>query len=444
MSLNPERSTNLFRLAEECNVPFSIDEIESFTNESLSSFIEKYRSWAAERDKCLSDYLKKRSSSFRVYLPYSPQVFNLSYRTLWYFDEIIIRDPILYTLLPAKHQIPLDIKKRLIHILSLLSHFKDTIESGYILFAGDSILIREDVIKKEDIELLLQNESVRSALEKSVKFGHTVRKDNFGNDWNIYQISIEMCGIFQMEPSKNIKFEPGQTVTSPYIKVGETLPPISKEQLAKIARTPVIEDAKKLFPIEVTDILLHVERASHFGSAVMFDYNLPHDILSEVQQPILQSFKQEASVLGLNLTLPYLEGIPPDKLLELREEMPESFRVFRLKMNEIIGQALNSTNKNPNDELKMIIDQKLLPQIHTLDADMKAAGRKIKILGLGAPAIACSATLIGAALLFPPAGLGVVLGGGTLAGLKAISDGEAKRIQLASNPFYFIWKARQS
>lgn len=438
-----EKSSELFKIAYDCNVPINTSEIANFTDDSFIQFSEKYRVWVKRRDIALKDYLSQSDSIFRTYLPFNSNVFNLANNIMWYLDEVIIEDPVL-RFLKSDNDKKYDRKKiDLLRVLETCSTFKDAIESGYILFSGNMFKPDEGFIDSKILENLIQNNKIRDALDNAVVYGYDCRQDDIGNDWHFIQASLETGGIFSFQPSGGaIKIEPGGSITTPPIRVGDNLPIIDKSELMKIVDFKQL-DVASAYPREIEKILINVEAARKMSSAITFERALPGALLSEIQTKSINNKKQIASVLGFNLALPYIKNIPPYKLIELREEMPENFIDFREKLYCIINDAILSSENNPNIDLKESINREIRPQIRNLDIEIKSIEKRIKLLGYGPHAVACVGTLVGTALLCPPVALAGLLGTSTVATLKVIADEEMKEIKMETNPFYFLWKARQ-
>ena len=92
---NPERSSHIFTLASEVGIPLTINEVDVPGDDAFKRFSERYRAWASQRDDSLISHLLRTPTLFRSYLPFSRRVFAVAYQVVWYFDELVVRDPVL-------------------------------------------------------------------------------------------------------------------------------------------------------------------------------------------------------------------------------------------------------------------------------------------------------------------------------------------------------------
>ena len=87
----------------------------------------------------------------------------------------------------------------------------------------------------------------------------------------------------------------------------------------------------------------------------------------------------------LKLILPFVNGIPPERLFDIRSTMPNAFSDFRNLMFEIIYDCEKS-DVEP-DILDLKIQQKINALLRKLDAEMKNSLTKAKIIGAGLPLV---------------------------------------------------------
>jgi hypothetical protein len=229
----------------------------------------------------------------------------------------------------------------------------------------------------------------------------------------------------------------------PEYVVGEELPITSPEILAQIlGGDPFIGIRPQLYPTEIARTLQAAEVAASIHAAVLFDRPVDDVILSAAEslhsnQPVT------ASAVGVKLVLPYLEGVPSKRLLELRETIPDSFREFRGKINDIVLKAMR---EEPADGLSLAqarIEAEMSGSINQLEGQIAAISAKTRLHGYGAvvPVLGVLAgSMIGVGSL-------EVLGAATVASvgyaLRAAAESAKDRKLATLNPFYFIWQAKR-
>ena len=114
---------------------------------------------------------------------------------------------------------------------------------------------------------------------------------------------------------------------------------------------------------EVHRTLHSVEVATSIGATALFDRNVDSTILSLCGFPVLHAERQALGVGSLNLALPYLHGVPPDRLLELRNRMPAPFLEFRSHLAEIVSRATKQDPENATELARLIADRELVPAV---------------------------------------------------------------------------------
>ena len=137
---HPERSSYIFTLAEEAGIPLGPGEQDILEDEAFLQFCKRYATWAKSRDKALSTYLAHTPNLFRCYLPYNSRVFQVAYQVLWYLDEIVVREPTTLSLERPNTEDHENAKANLRKTLQLLNHFRQSIDSGYLLLAGSDLI----------------------------------------------------------------------------------------------------------------------------------------------------------------------------------------------------------------------------------------------------------------------------------------------------------------
>lgn len=438
-----ERSGYIFDLAERLGITLKLALEFSIDDATYVAFRDQYRIWAKERDKALKIHLSK-GNMFRTYLPYKERVFQIAYQVLWYLDEIIVRDPIGVVFLNRTEGDYQAAKESLLETLRLLYAFRQSIDSGYLLLAGEDIIPRmQDNPPIEVLSYIQSKPELIAEIDRAVSFGMLKRPDRNGNEWTLYQAKLDfgaMVGwsIKELPPGENF---------SPAWKVGEAFPAVSAEELSKEIHREVPElfkEARQVYPRELYGVLYAASVAGALKSSVLFDRYLDSLILSSVSTQPLNSEKQASTIGAINLGLPYVSNIPPDRLLDLRNAMPEAFLEFRASMLEIISKAIKEHPDNADEWARSEIERRLASTKRAMESEMQSSLKKVMVQGGVGSLVLATGALIGNFIHIPSAAeLGMVVSG-TMAALNAVASYVQDRMRVgASNSFYFLWKAQQ-
>ena len=435
--MTSERSDNIFTLASGFGIPLSPGAQEPVEDGTFREFKRQYLEWSDARDRALARHLSATPNLFRVYLPYSNRVFHLAAQVLWYLDEILIRDPVITRLTLLEERLEAQ-KIETCETLQFLSHFREPIEQGYLLLAGPSLAPLLPDERPPIVETLLENPQVKEALRRAVQCGYEVRPDSSGNPTGVYQVLLDSGGCLGF--SMNVA---GRTsVASPAIQIGERLPPIDPEELLKKGlNVDPLKQIEHLFPREIHRALHAAELAQQFEAGVLFDRDVDGVIVSEAHARVDES-RQLAAVGVLDLTLPYVRGIPPERLSALRENIPEAFLDFRGRLLEVVKHSIAEGAKE-KEEIRRRVEREVLPRVRDLDSELTGALRKARILALGLPLVSGAAVLIGVTAAVSTSALLAVGVAGGAGAIKAVADAVQADRRGAAHPFYFLWKARR-
>jgi hypothetical protein len=431
------KSSFLFSIAEDLGIPLEMGVEEVFEDAALFTFVTKYHELSRERDKELAKHLQEASNIFRTYLPYTPRVFGLVHQILWYFDEVIVRDPIEVQISNLEPKNLENTKNNLRRTLQVLNMFRVAIDSGYLLLFGSTYLpgMPQDV--PPEVQKILQSKELIDALNEAVSYGMDRRFDSRGQEWIIYQVELETGGMLGW----HIKGIQG-SVKSPPISFGEELPRVSKDELSECIDPSVLSQIKNLYPREVQRALRSVAIASMMNSTVIFNRNVDVAILNAAGGHQINEWQQASAIGSFNLSLPYIEGIPPGRLFELRLDDPQSFHDFRSIMAEIVTQSLDEDPLSAPQVARLAVERKIIPHIRAIEAEMESIRSRAKMFGLGLP-LATATGLLGGAVV----GLGVqtllpiAMGSGYVI-VREMAEIPSSLSKIKSNPFWFIWKAK--
>lgn len=428
-------STDIFRIATECGLPLQPGEVAPVTDDAFLRFRERYLAWSAGRDAAVHKYLTEHPSLFRVLLPYSTRVLGLAMQIAWYADELITRDPLFGFL----ERLPRDIEKcksDVVLTLQILSRCYEPIRAGYLLLYGSPLFPAAETVQDEFIQLSKVPE-VRAALEGTARYGFSERIDERGARVRLYQVELDSGGMVGMR----VENLPAGETRVLELRVGERLPEVSREVL--LERIGNLGPIDTVFGRETRKVILAVKAATHLGAAVLFDRDAHSVIVQRAAVPLNES-QQLATAQVLNVVVPYLAGVPPEHLYELRHAVPNAFVDFRGHVHGVVEQAIKDGVESAA-EVKARVDREIAPAIQALDAEAEAEARRGRIIGYGAPAVVMSGLLVGSmAGLEPSSWLAITTAIGGLGGsVKAAADFEAAKRKHGAFPFYFLWKARR-
>lgn len=430
-----ERSDTIFHLASEFGIPVTPGAEEPLEDAVFSEFKRTYLEWSDKRDQALAHYLARTPTLFRTYIPYGPTVFYVASQIVWYLDEILISDPIVRVLKCPFEDLEKQ-KNEVRKALQLLSYFKSPIEAGYILFAGSSLLKPLPDERPEIVEAVLAVPEVRQSLAAALRCGFIRRVGRQGEPWFIYELKLPSGGIIGFEGEV-----PAGGTMIPLKTMGEDLPQIDLAELRRMISRDPLERMESVFARAIHKTLFETETAKSLGSAVLFDQEVNGVILSNTSRSF-DDERQIATASVLDTLVPYVRGIPPDRLAALRDVMPAAFRDFRGHMVEITRQVLDS-NEHDVASLRFAVERKVLPGLRCLDAEMLAALKKARVLKRGLPLAAAAAMLTGAVFDVPiaaPLAFGLA---GSLGSIKAEADEKEAEQKAKGNPFYFLWRVQK-
>jgi len=438
--MNEERSHFIFSLAAQSGIPLNPGEQEIFEDAAYDAFRQEYLRQSSLRDVALARYLSVNPMLFRVHLPYNNRVFGLASQLLWYLDEVIIRDPVSILLESPLTNLDIEDQKiRLRETLQFLSFYRDPIEQGFVLLAGPTLMTPLTDAPAPLLQSLLADLEVQEALHKAVYCGYTLRPNSEGTPTGLFQMMLDSGGLFGFS---NLHLRGGHSVTSPPIVVGEVLPHIDLNDLKKILGRDPFEQMQSVFQREINRTIQSLSRAGQFNSAILYDRELDALILSKANVSVADT-RQQAVTQVLNLSLPYIRGVPPQRLQELRHQMPNAFLEFRARLLEIVDQSLNQADLDSLD-LRSKVDREVVPQIRALQSELESSAKKSAVLGVAMPVLSAIGVLAGWYLGVRPEVLLVPGLAGPAATITAAADFVSTRAKLRGHPFFFLWKAQRA
>ena len=436
----------IFSLAEKYDIPFKHDKPSEILDESFDGFCKEYIEVVKNRDKNLKNYLLNKPRIFRTFLPWNPYVFNTIFQIQWYYDELIIYDPIVIEIQNFNNENKEEDKNNLRELIAFLNIFNDNISSGFLLFGSyDSFPTNSPDISTNNLESLVDLPEIREELDKLV---HISKMEKYNGkdvvDFTIrtyYRGKYAFCTIIK-EPDNQTPDSDGLYSWSIDLTGKRYVPTTVDEIKSMDAYDKVFNKIKNEYPNEISETLNYLTVGKSINTPVLFNRKLDELIVSNLPDIDKKNIKTEASNY-YRLTLPFVNGIPAQHLFDIRNNMPNAFIDFRNTMFEIIYDLQQSDYEPELLELKL--QQKVNPIVQKLEVEMKNSLSKSSVLGLGIPlASGLGALGFNQMGIDVPGLAGMIFGGLNIsAELKVLIDHLTKKNELKTNPFYYLWKVQK-
>jgi hypothetical protein len=438
MILNhPERSSYIFHLAEEAGIPLRYGEENVIEDIPFLKFCEEYKNWSKLRDTALNSYLCNVRKPFRSFIPFSNRAFLLSHQVLWYFDELIVNDPIERNINPQPPNLE-QFKENIRKNIQFLNIFRQSIDSGFLLLAGENITKSTISIPKEKL-LPILSQDIISELDKLVKFQIAQTKDNLGQEWTFMLAHLDHGASMHMyiknDVDKNLKNV--QVMINPF-----EMPFVdSSAKYSEISKQDAWESIRKNYSQEIHRTLSNIATATTISSSILFDRKVDCEIVNKASDTIALDKDQALTIAPLNLVLPYIEGIPPNRLIDVRNEIPEAFFEFRTNISEIVNKSMK---EEPNNIIhaQITLEKEINKNLTFLKTEMERISTKNRILGYGLPAISAMGILMGSIANIDKSNILKLFIGGAGAAVKVASNHISDIKKLPLNPYYFLWQAK--
>jgi hypothetical protein len=404
---------------------WDIKQFETIDENTFIAFRDQYVLLANNREILLKRYLNNNPKYFRSYLPITSYSFSAAKELVWYHDEMVIADPLLYTFNKYEH---LKLQKTIsIDALKVLKEFKSSIESGYILLtkAGtanlnlntNAIEIGNDIVNDPFIENnFLENVTIA---EKPSLLGG-------GLDLGLLQLfakydslheSISPMGMYIPEDVLNSgKLTEG--VTYDFITPAKR---ISIERLQELGKSDLLNQIKELFKKDSAFILDSVENSKAVNTPLLLLRDVDFSVAKYVNGKELM--RDELDIY--KYILPYLENTSSERLHEIRQEIPAAFREFRALMFTL-HQEIKSKGYNSAEAI-VHIEKTLIPLQRKIEVEMRNAVRKSRYKWVDKFLSILSGNFTASGTLTQP-----------------LSDLANEKQSATLNSAYFLWKAQQN
>jgi hypothetical protein len=217
---------------------------------------------------------------------------------------------------------------------------------------------------------------------------------------------------------------------------------MTKDELIGYGKQDMLESLQKEYSKDISVVLESLTNAQRLNTPVLFFRELD-SVIAKQYSAGNQNENLIANSSVYDCSIPYLEGIPADRLFEARTQIPEAFREYRAFLYELVNKTMKATD-NPA-EIKFRIDSKILSMQRMLTAEMKSAKRKWNFQGVATPIVLGLGSLsLHASNIDYPTLVSTLAGaGGLIQSLNTWSDVKSEKQKAEVNPVYFLWKTQQ-
>jgi hypothetical protein len=433
-----ERSDFMFGLAKDYEIPLRRGQTEPFTDEALEKFTNDYLARSDQRDAVLMRYVENNPSLFRLFIPFSERAYDTARQIVWYADEIIIRDPISIILRSTYENFEHK-KWHLVNTLQSLYDYRDAISGGYMLLYGTSSVPPLPIEIPNSVLSVIDKPEVHIALRDAAYYGYEQVPDIVdGRIVKLLQVKLDSGEVMSITTPI---LEPGATanVTLP---LGRDLSPISQEEFISMAGEEIFhnDQIRSMFAREVHRAINVALSAQKMRAAAMYDR--PVDVTLLANSGVAPDKKPAVHQKILDLTVPHVKGVEPERLLDIRTQSPNAFIEFRGKLWDLVSTGIANEDMSA-EELKSKFDIEISSHLNKLQSELQSEITKANIIGRGIPLVMGLGTLAGWYFGLPaPALMATALGGITTA-VTAHGDNAKATEKAKGHPFYFLWKSQR-
>lgn len=423
----------IFEIIERHKIPSPLNGEKILLDETLDEFLEEYRGYCNARD--IEVYTSLSSTrKFRSFIPFTKNCFNIANEILWYYDELIIFDPIL-KVTSRKYQNMEQLKQALFEIIRILYSFKDAIENGFIILITDP---RDEAFFTQ-IDSAYSSLKANDQIMRHLKDSATYKVGNNsldGSDVIVSSVSIgnqENAGIQLKKVTRSFALPLSLITNTVMIDCS------ASDFLDKV------DMASSIIDQQLIDLATRELKWLYGNLGFSKLINSPLVVRNDIHNNVLQignSINQTRESKTFNMLLPFIKNIPPEKLMDVRSHIPEIFENFRFRVLEIV-EDLQQDIDLPDTEIEYRFQSIMNKDFLVLEKEMKAQLFKSKVLGIGIPiisglgALILSRTSIDISKLVTP-----LMGSGALS-LKVAADYYHHNLKSQSNPLYYLWKVQK-
>ena len=438
----------LFDLINEFEVLSSSGKANSWTDNDLELFCNKYKTASIQRDNALFRYIESSHNPFRCHLPFSKWTVSVAFTVVWYYDELILTDPVIDAInnpLPDKE----NQKNRLQNLLRFIYDFRESVHGGYILFAGDHIVPNKTNQFLSASEKMVNDKDVLVWFERSTLLGQKPSPINSNPADNLIQLNSQYDGMWGDYSNMGMYIPPhvfnsGKLSNGVMYDFSTPFSRLTKEELIKYGKQDIIDGLKKEYARDIAVVLETLTNAQRLNAPVLFYRDVDCEVAKRysIENPSISN-KLVANTSVYDYSLPFMEGVPSERLFEIRTQAPDAFIEFRELLSKVVYETMKATD-DPR-EIKYRIDKEVKAYQRKLGIEMESAKRKWNFHGVAAPIILGLGSLhLYSSGIDYSSLLGTMIGGGGLIkSLTTWADVKSDRRKAEVNPVYFLWKVNQ-
>ena len=438
------KSAFIFDLTDEFQIFSLSGTANEFTDEAFYLFCDKYKSLSKQRDSALFQYLNSTPNLFRTHLPHSKWAIAVAFSVVWYYDELIVCDPVLQ-LINSDEANNERKKYNLQELLSFLKKCKDSIDGGYLLFAGDNIFPSKTGAFENDSKLLVEMPQVLDAYEQYCMMVKKPSPVNNNPNDNLTQLEIHYDGLWGNIRTMGVYIPPhvfnaNKLTNGVYYDFTTPYQRFTRDDLVSYNKEDMLSSLKYEYSKDISIVLEAITNAQRFDTPILFYRN--SDCVA-AQNYSTQNKNMVADTTVYDCLVPYLENIPAERLFEVRNNIPTAFTDFRAFLFDIVIKTMKSTD-NPA-EFKHRVDSEISSLMRKLNSEMENAKRKWIFQGVAAPIILLtgSLSLFSSGIDYSKLLFTLLGSSGIAQGFKTWSDSKSDKDKASLNPVYFLWKAQQ-
>lgn len=390
------KSSFIFDLIEEFKIFNPLGNANEFTDEALFLFCDKYKMLSSQRDASLFRYLNSTPNLFRSHLPPSKWTFATAFNVVWYYDELILGDPILEVINYDKGDLE-EKKQNLQRLFRLLKNCRSSIDNGYLLFAGENLTPRKTGQFEKESNIIINDPKV---LESFQNISMMVKKPSPINNNpadNLTQIEIIYQGLSEEVRKMGMYFPPhvnnienlSDGVFYDFVTPYERL---TRAELIAFDKGDMLETLKEQYRKDISIVLETISNAQRLNSPVLFYRDV--DCTAAKSYAAVNSQKNSkiiADTSVYNCVVPYIDGIPPERLSDVRDEIPDAFKDFRAFLSDLVIKTMKNSD-NP-EEIKQKINSEINSMLRKLNTEINNAKNRWLFHGVAAPFIVLTSSL---------------------------------------------------
>ncbi len=444
---NVYNSAFIFDLIKEHGLFERSGDLKGFPEGAFSSFCKKYRIACRERDTALLRYLNTTPNLFRCHLPYSRWAFGVSLNVVWYYDELVIGDPILQ-LINSKDIALSDQSEQLQRLLAFLATIEQSVKGGYILFIGNHYLKDDHEQMAIETDSLIKQPEILSNYEQMTAFLKKPSPINDDPSDNLTQLDIQYEGLVNAVRTMGTYipqhvFDEGKLTNGVSYDFMTPFQWTTKEDFMAMEKADMLEAITKEYRNDINLVLETVANSYKLNAPALFyreaDYLAAKNFTAPQQQKTAKI--QDRTVY--DCLVPYVHGIPPERLFDIKNEMPAAFLEFRNYAYDIVNKAMKSTDDTA--ELKYAIDKEIQSKMRLLKTELENAKYKWRFNGIATPLVVLTGSmgLFTAGINYADVGTALLGSGGLIKMISTWAEVRGDKNKSALNPVYFLWKAQQ-